>query len=141
MFSILSLLWIVLAAIAGLAWLLHLGGLSWEQWPPLRWLCIVPIAIAGVLIALRIAIWLHSKKCEECGKWNAMVRFSRKEYKRKAVTLRRTLEEVHRNKDGEVIETVEKEAFVPGVRAYYRVNYKCKFCGHVRTDVEIETES
>jgi len=98
MFSISPLLWIVLAAIAGVAWLFHLGGLSWEQWPPLRWLCIVPIAIAGVLIAARIAIRRHSKKCEKCGKWNAMRRVSEKEVERKQVTLRRTLEEVHRNK-------------------------------------------
>ena len=54
--------------------------------------------------------------------------------------MRRTLVETHRNKNGEVIETVEKEALVPGVRVYYRVNDKCKFCGYVKTYLTTETE-
>lgn len=145
--SLLQLLWIVSAAVAGVAWLFYFLGSPFSQWPPLRWLGIVPIAIAGVLTALittaRIAIRRHSKKCEKCGKWDAMRFSSKEEYERKQVSVRRTLSEVHthRGKESTVIETVEKEVFVPGVDVYYRVKYMCRFCDHVRTYIEIETES
>jgi len=62
------------------------------------------------------------------------------EIERKEVMKTRTLKEVHRNKKGEVIKTVEKEALVPGVDVYCTVVDKCKFCGHVKTYLQIEIE-
>jgi len=40
----------LLVIVGGLGWLLHLGGLTWEQWPPLKWICIVPIIIGGSML-------------------------------------------------------------------------------------------
>jgi hypothetical protein len=107
-------------------------------------LIIFPIISVALITTARIVIRRqirrHSKKCEKCGKWDAMRRLSRKEYKRKQVSVGKTLVDVHRNKEGEVIKTVEKEVLVPGVEVYYEVKDECKFCGHLRIYIEIETE-
>ena len=48
----------VAVVIGGLAWLLYLGGLTWEQWPALKWLCIAPIVVVIAILGLPILITL-----------------------------------------------------------------------------------
>lgn len=40
---------ILAVIIAGVAWILRLGGLSWEQWRPLEYLCMAPLAVLALL--------------------------------------------------------------------------------------------
>ena len=96
------------------------------------------ISVALIITAV-IAIKLHSKRCEKCGKWNALEEIkAAEEIERREVTRRKILKEYHRNKSGELIETVEKEVYVPGVEVTYRITKKCKFCGYVSYGYKIK---
>jgi ribosomal protein S14 len=102
---------------------------------------IFAVISAALIITAVIAINLHSKRCKRCGKWNALQVIKVEEFERQKVTIKKILEETHRNVEGEVIETVEKEVLAPAIRVYYRVNKRCKFCGRIRQGVKIETFS
>lgn len=62
---------VVSACIAATAWLFHFLGLTWEQWPPLRWLCIIPTLLAIVPIAVQVTVrvwkWAAVKSEEVAG--------------------------------------------------------------------------
>ena len=102
---------------------------------------IFAVISAALIITAIVAIKLHSKRCKRCGKWNALQVIKVEELEKRKVMIKTILEETHRNSEGEVIETVEKEALAPAIRVYYGVNKKCKFCGHIRRDVKVKTFS
>jgi len=50
--------------VGGIAWLLHFGGLTDEQWHALFWLRWIPTGIIGILVGVILApkvIWLVKK--------------------------------------------------------------------------------
>ena len=39
----------MLVVVGCVAWVFRLAGVTWEQWPPLKWLCIVPTIIGAII--------------------------------------------------------------------------------------------
>ena len=91
-----------------------------------------------LIIVVGIFLWItfsrYNKKCEKCGKWNAM-KTVRKETVSKVQS---TIKKVEKTKDsqGRVIQT--KERNVPATKYTFHIHRKCKHCGH--TDYLVRSE-
>ena len=88
--------------------------------------------IGAVSTIVGLVFWrLYTKRCKECGLWNALVVTEREEVDRVATAIKKTLREEHRNSKGEVTKTVQREVMVPGVKVTYLVTTQCKYCKNV----------
>jgi hypothetical protein len=90
----------------------------------------VAIIAAGCLLLI-IGMSLRSanrKKCQACGRWNALKVIDKQPVSKEPTAIKKTLKEEHKNKKGEIIRTIEKEVMVPGVKITYLVKSQCKYC-------------
>ena len=79
------------------------------------------------------------KRCRDCGKWNAMVLIKKEAVSERSTKIRKFSKETHRNRDGEITGSTEREIYVPAIEINYHCNEQCKFCGVVYEFNDYET--
>lgn len=95
---------------------------------------IILLIIIGIFVYIK---YLHyQKRCSSCGKWNAMKIIDKKVVSRDETSVKKTVKDVHKNRNDEIIETVEREVYIPGIKEKTAIIARCKFCNAEDTTYE-----
>ena len=73
----------------------------------------------------------RKRKCDTCGKWNALSEIKRDLISKEETYITKTLTDKRKNSQGQVVETIERHVVVPGYKMIYEVREECKFCRQV----------
>ncbi|MDE2616259.1 MAG: hypothetical protein KGL73_04455 [Burkholderiales bacterium] len=89
------------------------------------------VIIAGVvLLALIYAIYGYAKGCPSCRKWYAAQKASSELLGQNVEHRTVTRNEEHRDREGQLIKTVERKEQIQVTVSKHRDHYRCKYCGH-----------
>lgn len=95
------------------------------------------IFLIGIAVFGYIKYSQYQKRCGSCGKWNAISITDKKVVSRDETSIKRTTKDIRRNRNGEIIDTVEREVFIPGIKEKTAIITRCKFCN--AEDITYET--
>jgi uncharacterized protein YxeA len=95
------------------------------------------ILILVVIAIIVIAVLVFSTRCPKCRKFFALVKIKKDCYEQKASHITKKFQD--RNKDGKVIRT--REVAVPATTYYYKITYKCSYCGFQEIRNKEETKA
>lgn len=85
------------------------------------WICLIML-----FISLSIVMSGFRKRCRNCGKWWAMKIIGKKLVDEKASWIKKEFKD--KTRDGRIIRT--REEAVPATVSTYRIDRRCKHCGH-----------